>query len=99
MMICSIVRTVDPGTPCSYPAGRREVYFLAPYRPCLHSSLASHDMRMSARGRTWEEAQRESAELCQRYNNCCHVDGIRYSVEDIDEDSPDRAPAGEFTSV
>lgn len=91
-MICSIVRTVEPGAICSHPAGRREVYFLAPYLPCLHSSLTAHDVRLSMHGRTWEETQDQARELAETFNNCCHVAGITYHVEELDDDSTDRAP-------
>lgn len=92
-MICSIVRIVQPGATCSHPVGRREVQFLAPYRPCLHSHLTSHDARLSMRGRTWEETQRMARALCETFNNCCFAPGITYAVEEIDEESPARATA------
>jgi hypothetical protein len=91
-MICSIVRTVEPGAVCSHPVGRREVYFLAPYLPCLHSYETSHDVRLSMRGRTWEETQKQASELAETFRNCCYVAGINYHVEEIDEDSTERAP-------
>lgn len=91
-MICSIVRTVAPGARCSYPAGRCEVYFLAPYRPCQHSHLTAHDVRLSMRGRTWDETKQQAHELCRTFQNCCYIDGIKYSVEEVADDSPDRAP-------
>lgn len=92
-MICSIVRTVKPGTICSYAPGRSEVYFLAAYRPCLHCEPTSHDMRLSMRGRTWEETQRQARELAETFQKCCFVDGITYSVEEIDDESTNRAPS------
>lgn len=97
-MICSIVREVDYGAVCSYPPGKREVYFLAPYRPCLHSTLTAHDVRLSSRGRDEEETRRQARELAQTFQNCCYVSGIRYYVEEFqDEDDVNRAPNGEFT--
>ncbi len=91
-MIASIVRTVQPGAVCSHPVGRFEVYFLAAYRPCLHSHLTSHDVRLSMRGRTWEETTQQANQLCETFQRCCFVDGVRYSVEIVDDESPDRAP-------
>lgn len=92
-LICSIVREVEPGANCSHPVGRREVYFLAPYAPCLHSSLTSHDVRLSMRGRNWEETRAQARELCETYNACRYGDnlGFRYIVEEIDEESSERA--------
>lgn len=91
-MIASIVRTVAPGTPCSYPTGRREVNALAPYRPCLHLESNSHDLRLSMRGRTREQAISDAEQLAATYQRCCAVAGITYSVEiyETDED-PRRA--------
>ncbi len=91
-MIASIVRTVTPGALCSHPTGRFEVEFLAAYRPCLHSTIDSHDARLSARGRNWEETLRQADQLCETFNRCCHTTGIRYAVEIVDDESPFRAP-------
>jgi hypothetical protein len=94
MTIFSIVRIVEPGANCSHPVGRREVQFLAPYKPCLHSSLTSHDVRLSMKGRTDEEAERDARELCETFNRCRYSGnlGFRYEVEEVEEDSPLRAP-------
>ncbi len=91
-MIASIVRTVQPGAQCSHPVGRFEVTFLAAYRPCLHSSITSHDARLSMRGRTWDETLREAESLCETFARCCFVDGVRYTVEVVEDESADRAP-------
>lgn len=91
-MVASIVRTVRPGSQCSYPPGRTEVYFLAAYRPCLHSELTSHDVRLSMQGRTWDETVRQARQLADTFQGCCHVDGVRYSVEEVEDESPARAP-------
>lgn len=91
-MIASIVRTVEPGAQCSHPPGRREVYFLSPYRPCLHSHLTAHDVRLSMRGRTREQAIHDAEQLARTYQNCCAVGGITYSVEIYEDDEdPKRA--------
>ena len=92
-MICSIVRTVAPGTICSHPAGRVEVFFLAPYRPCEHTYETSHDVRLVMRGRTAEETIAQAEDLARTFQNCCNVAGITYSVEQYDtDDDPRRAP-------
>ena len=90
-MICSIVQIVDAGAICSYPVGRREVNCLAPYR--ASAGAMSYDLEQSARGRNWEETRAQARELCERYNQARyspHI-GIRYEVEELDEDSPERA--------
>lgn len=91
-MVASVVRTVQPGADCSHPVGRREVYFFTDYRLCLHSDLTSHDVRLSMRGRTWEQSLREAFRFADVCREMCHVAGVTYSVEDVDEESPDRAP-------
>lgn len=84
MLIFSIVRTVAPGATCSYPAGRTEVYHLGDCR--------GFDCAGILHVTTHEQARRNAEQLVQNFQNCCYTDGIRYSVEEIDEESPDRAP-------
>lgn len=92
-MIASIVRTVRPGAMCSHRVGRFEVSFLTAYPPTtLHCQFTSHDMRTFARGRTWDETVQQARELASTFNRCCYVDGIAYSVELVEDESPDRAP-------
>lgn len=90
--IASIVRTVVPGAACSHRVGRYEVGFLAPYRPCLHAYITSHDVRMSMKGRTWQETIDQANMLAETFNNCCYVDGVSYAVELVEDESPLRAP-------
>lgn len=78
-MIFSIVRIVEPGALCSHPAGRTEVQFTYAYK----SATAE---------RTHEGAGAAAYELCEMFNRCCTISGMRYVVEEIDEESPDRAP-------
>lgn len=91
-VIASIVRTVAPDAVCSYPRGKREVYFLAPYSLQPHAILTATTVRLEPRGRTWEETIRQANLLAETFQSCCHVDGITYSVELVEDDSPDRAP-------
>lgn len=93
-MLFSIVRTVAPGTPCSHPAGRTEVYFLAPYNVCQHSRDNGREITLQAYGRDEQETRRQAHEMAQTFQNCCYLDGITYTVEELTaDDSPERAPA------
>lgn len=93
-MICSIVRIVQPGAKCSHPVGKREVYFLAPYQPCLHVVATSRDHSLTMRGRSWDQNRVEARRLCETFNNCRGGDdlGFWYEVEEIDADFDERAP-------
>jgi len=46
------------------------------------------------KGRTDEEAERDARELCETFNRCRYSGnlGFRYEVEEVEEDSPLRAP-------
>lgn len=96
MTIFSIVRIVEPGACCSHPVGRHEVYFFAPYTPCMVGVLPYLQMNEPIpvlRGRTLEQARTQAHQLCDTFNNCRWSDeGYRYAVEEVDDESPDRAP-------
>lgn len=45
------------------------------------------------RGRSDDDTRRQAQELAQTYQNCCHVAGITYTVEEFaDDHDQDRAP-------
>jgi hypothetical protein len=51
-------------------------------------------------GRWWmtsRDDQASAQRIADRYNQCCHVEGVRYTVEEIDESSPDRLHAAHCT--
>lgn len=78
MLIFSIVQTVQPGTICSHKPGRREVAHVGETHPRLDEA-------------THEHARHEAQDMAELYNRHAYP-GIRYSVEELDEESPDRAP-------
>jgi hypothetical protein len=43
----------------------------------------------------FDDRQRAN-ETCDTFNRCCHTPGIVYSVEAVDEESPDRVPTAEM---
>ena len=59
----------------------------------MSAGAMSYDWEQSAKGRDWEQTRAQARELCERYNQCRYAPdlGFRYVVEEIEEDSPERA--------
>lgn len=80
-MIYSIVRTKQPGHPSSYPVGSFEVYFV------------------DADGKTADNPESAAHSIAETFNRCRYDqydNRLWYSVELVDDESPDRKPTEEM---
>jgi len=80
-IIYSIVKTIEPGTRTSSPAGRFEVNFVMSYSFGGKTVL------------TEDEAREIAISLAESYQKNSTVKGINFTVEEVDEMSPLRAPS------
>lgn len=89
------IRTIRPATTDEIEFCRWNEETLAAYTPCLHTDIVGYVppiQVLRTRGRDQQQTEREARQLCEVFNSCCNVPGVRYSVEIVDEESPDRAP-------
>ena len=93
MMIFSIIRITEPGAICSHPVGRFEVTHLGAWSGMVSRGVFSNP-RQEYHIHTHEMARRDAFDLADSFNRCRAADnlGFHYAVEEIDEESPDRAP-------
>lgn len=92
MMIFSIVRITEPGANCSHPVGRFEVTHLGAWQGMVSRGVSNP--RLEFHVHTHEMARRDAFDLAASFNRNRYADnlGFHYAVEEIDEESPDRAP-------